>query len=226
MSNTIYIDGDFTEAAACSPRRPYAPIQGDAAEYAFEQDYIQFAANRVALAIGTQHPTLTDFYLAGESQPDHIGNGVVRWRRTYAMKPPSHSQPVSMGYTFPGIAPFSGEAARNPVTRQVLARVQHDYFRIAASGGDYTSEMSIPRSPAFKVYDSSGEPYESAQVGGFTTPEAADYIDWIENAETLGWSSGIAPGGTNPGQLVAADATIERWLGSIWVRKTIYVLAQ
>jgi hypothetical protein len=90
----------------------------------------------------------------------------------------------------------------------------------------------------------------STTVGWLTvsTPSATDYQNMIADAAANGWGAGKSfqvLGGTSPvlvdvaslntaghtyykGQLVAEDSSLERWqnAGSIWVRKTIYVLAR
>lgn len=129
-------------------------------------------------------------------------------------------------------------------------RLQHDYFLIGA-GGTYASAGSIPLIQSQKYREKlTGFSYwtdvdllvDSGISGGPlpTTPTRATYNTWIENVRNLGWNCGRVinewiPGATpsvldtsepSPGQICVEDSSIQQWLGTIYVRKTGFVLAK
>ncbi len=65
-------------------------------------------------------------------------------------------------------------------------------------------------------------------IGGLTAtvPSTTTYSAWVTNAGSYGFSGGVAPGGTNPSQIIAEDSRLSRWQGNIWLRQTRTVLAQ
>lgn len=206
-------DGDFTVATAQTPLRP-ASGTPDGKYNILSQDFMQFVANFAALDIGTDHPTVADYFLVEETPPQVVGLGVCRWTRVYAKVPETHNEFQSFGYNYIG---FSGIFGTNVATvtgreRQVLmvnSRIQNDYF--LAGSATYPTAKDIPGiieqryymvSPTLRVeYISDGAPS--------STPSLTDYIALV----------------TAGAEIVAEPSQLERWRGNIYLRKTRYVPA-
>lgn len=222
-----YTDGDLTTAQPCGLPIFSSPIPGTTAEYVFTQDFIQFRANVSALAIGTAHPSsgktpdYSSYVLVNEGTKQDIGNGLVRWERTYAAVPASHDEWESYAYNFIGTSPVgalsANYAGRFRFTQLVTSRVQHDYFYINPSIGTETADIktsagNIPTIPAFayvQQYVSSGTTYggieykadyvndtylASSNVGTLlvTLPSASQYAAMIQDAAKNGWNAGVS----------------------------------
>lgn len=250
----LWTDGDWTTASAISGIRRLCPIPGDTIPYIIEQDFVQFSANYSPLAIGAAHATETGYRLAEESQHEALPAGVTKWTRKYVKKPAQWDDFKTTAYPFIGFYGSYGPNELIPTGRArqaftVQSRIQHDYFVVAASGGDATSVSSIPIIQAQKyriVYDGyfmdvdflgDNPPFSTA-----TVPDRSTYQGWINNAESYKWAAGTiaydwqhspAPPdasaitlGTNPGQICIADSEINLWYGDIYERITQFVLAQ
>lgn len=153
-----YIDGNLATAQPCGVPVFRSPLPNTAAEYVFDQPFMQLRANVSALALGTAHPSagLTPDYstyvLVAEGEKQDVGGGLVRWNRTYAAVPDTHDEWESYAYNFIGTGPY-GALASNYVGRlrfveRVTSRVRHEYFMVGA-GQTYTTPGAIPVNRAF-----------------------------------------------------------------------------
>jgi hypothetical protein len=222
-------DGDFSTALPCGGAIDSAPFEDTTERYISEQPYMQAAASFTPTARGTAHPTRTGWFLAAESAPQPLGNGIVKWNRTYVSKPATRYEFQRFAYPFIGYWGMTGinvtqVTGRDRVVIPCQSRIKHEYFRIAATGGDYTSEADIPILAAQKYYY--GSPSVLVDFIGNapplmmdTTPSRTGYEAWITDANANKWAATI-------GQIVAEDSTIQPWIGPIFVRSTRYVLAQ
>jgi hypothetical protein len=204
------------------------PFNDTTAQYVFVQPWMVLAANFPSTAIGTAHPVLSTYYLAEEGERQQTGP-VVRWNRTYVAKPATRYVPQMFSYPFIGYWGLTGINVENVTGRErqnrpCLSRVKYEYFRIAASGGDYTSDTQIPILYAQKYYF--GTPNvlvdyiaDAPPFVAATTPSRTTYESWIADAQANVWNATI-------GQIVGEDCTIDRWMGPIWFRATRYILAQ
>jgi hypothetical protein len=148
-------DGDFSTAQPISDIRFSAPIPGVATQYIAQQDFCIERQSFSPIAIGTAHPTLTDFYLQRETELQPLGKAnVMGWTRIYAKVPVTHSLPSSVSYEFIGFYETgsyeAGHEGREPRSRVVPARIQFDYFRL--DGVTYTSILDIPVIEEQKYY--------------------------------------------------------------------------
>lgn len=244
-----YVDGDFTVPAATGLPVFSSPIASTTAEYTFTQEWMQFRKNFSPEPMGSGHPSsgsgqdFSDFKLVAEGPRQDIGGGVVKWSRTYAKPPATHDEFEMYSYSFIGFLGVflvgnqstqtnATGRARQAIT--VLSRVQHDYF-LTGAGQTYLTPSSIPsiKAQVYLGYTNEAQTTSlptdyiadaSASLFG-SNPSRTTYETWIANAAANLWSSGVTPSGTNPGQMVAEDSRISRWMGPIFLRQTRYVLA-
>ncbi len=190
-----------------------SPIPSTTAEYLFRQPFMQFRANFTPTALGTPHPSsgltpdYSTYFLVNEGDRRDIEGGLVRWIRTYAIKPASHDEPESypgsffgyLGTTYAFLAPtqstqggyqvVSTITGRPRFTRTVDCRVQHDYFIAGPSGGglvtpDYSTPFDIPVYPA---------QVSRAGLAGFPgDPNPGIYVDYVGD-ETAGIVPTVPP---------------------------------
>lgn len=173
----FYTDGDFTVATAVSKPRLLQPFAGDNGEYILDQDFMQFVANFSALALSTPYPTApyTSYYLTSETPLVNLDNGIVKWTRRYCQIPASRSEPSSATYQFVGYAASIVVAGGTTTINQgrprfsqiVPARVQHDYFLIAA-GQPYTTENAVPVFQEQAYYLPWGNTYDTGSTTTYT----------------------------------------------------------
>lgn len=208
-----------------------SPIPATTAEYVFDQPWTALRSlTSIPTALGTAHPSAgltpdySTWYCVAEGEKQDVGNGIVKWNRTYAQKPASHDEWESYSYNFVGFAPLGAgsvqQVGRFRFSDRVTTRVQHDYFLIAATGGDYTSAGAIPVNRAFKYVTQpiiSGTQYggynylqdyvcDSAQVASVgylwpTVPSATQYLAMCKDALVNGWAAGVSQqllGGSTP----------------------------
>jgi hypothetical protein len=288
-----YADGDFTIAKPCALPVFSSPLPNVTDQSMFRQPFMQFAANVAPLALNTPYsgsaggciygsgyvPDLSTYFLIKEGEKQDLGNGIVRWERTYSQVPASYDDWQSYAYNIIGTAPIgpmtSNQVGRMRSSERVTCRIQNDFFKLGATVTDPITGASVtPTTPGgipqifalaycsqfltgevqyggyFYRQDYVSDYLLSTTVGWLTvsTPSATDYQNMIADAAANGWGAGKSfqvLGGTSPvlvdvaslntaghtyykGQLVAEDSSLERWqnAGSIWVRKTIYVLAR
>lgn len=99
-------DGDFTVPVADGPKHFYSPFlsEGDTTTRAFRQEYLQRLDSwKPAAFMETVIHDGDVFYLVEETPTQHIGAGMVRFVREFAMLPISRTTPRQMSYTFRGL---------------------------------------------------------------------------------------------------------------------------
>jgi hypothetical protein len=104
-----------------------------------------------------------------------------------------------------------------------MARLAYSYYRIFASGGDYTSAGSIPIIDAQKyIYGSTTNNTDyladSPPFAAATTPSRTAYEAVMAGGSGLGT-------GANAGEIVAEQSIVRRWRGNIYERVTRYIKA-
>lgn len=87
MSETRIISGDFTTAVAVTPKLWEWPILGDDESALYRQDFMVDAASYVRVALDTEDEDELGMYLVDESPMQLVGNGIVRFTRTYSRIP-------------------------------------------------------------------------------------------------------------------------------------------
>jgi hypothetical protein len=249
-----HADGDFTVPAACWLPAFSSPLAVSTKEYVFTQEWMQSRKTVSATTIGTGHPSsgltpdYSAFKLISEGPKNDIGGGLVKWQRTYAKAPDSHDEFESYSYSFIGFVGTISRSggviatgrARNAAV--VTSRVRHDYFLVGA-GQTYANAGVIPIVRAQGYYaGASPGPAEAivtdyicdaftntdtGQAVPATVPSRSTYNAWVSAALAYGFDPGaVSVLGANPGQIVAEDSRITRWMGPIFLRQTRYVLAQ
>lgn len=224
----IKVDGDFTVATPIGPYVMSAPIPGNHIFYIMRQTFVQFLDNVLPIESGTVHPIFGGiWYLSEETERQPIGGGVVKWDRIYAARPTTHYTWEQIPYNFIGFYGASGAiniVGRNREVKPVIARVQHDYFRISRYTGIdnitvFGAPDDIPIIPAQKYYwgTNPSDPYQwtdflanNPPFTADTTPSRSTYEGWIA-------------AGT---EFVAEDSILEPWIYPMFVRKTKYIKAQ
>lgn len=213
-------DGDFTTAEAIAAPMFSSPLDGVATEYVFTQPFMQLRANFTATAIGTAHPTLTGWYLAKEGDRKPIGQGLIEWVRTYVKKPAQWVTYEQVSYQFPGFYGATGTAyleGREPFVEAITAKVEHDFYLILASGGDYTSPDSIPINARTSYYWSgdasnlSNYLADSPPFTNATVPSRTTYIGWRTGATFA---------------ITIEDSQLEPWILPVYVRRTRKIRAK
>lgn len=217
-----YVDGDWTVAKPCSLPEFSAPVPGDPTEYVFTQDFMALRTIAAASTLNTAHPSsglspdYSAWVLVEESDTKQdVGNGIVRWRRTYAKVPAQHNEWESYAYSFIGTAPFlalsTAQEGRLRFVERVTSRVQHDYY-LVGTGQTYTTPGAIPilKQFAYCVQDTVG----GVNYGGWysrqdylfdgpsvldtnvgklwkTTPTLTEYWSMMKEAADKTWTSAV-----------------------------------
>lgn len=100
----------------------------------------------------TVNGSSSTLYFVGDiTPPGRTGASLVRFTRRWANKPGTRSEWGTIAASFPGLKRTQAEynAAGQPNLRSgfskvVICRIDYAYYRIAPSGGDYTSPDDIP----------------------------------------------------------------------------------
>jgi hypothetical protein len=206
-----YVDAiPSTTAQADGPPRYSTPMPLSTEVVVLEQDFVVVESGYTPPSVGTAHPSATSYLLASEGPRTPLGGGVIKFTRTYCKKPTDYSTYESYAMAFIQFQ-TSGGIIRLAANFVVTSRIEHKFYRISASGGDYTAVSSIPIvEKFFPTRDISGQTSYFTIANDDTTPTGdayvADYIDTLE---------------------IAAEASqVSHWMGQIWVRKTRYVTAK
>lgn len=196
---------------------------------------------------GTPTFDLSQLILVEEGDLRDIGGGLSKLRRKFATIPQTRCETEQFSATFPGLN-TNGSVQRPQVTRNVLSRLQYDYFvfddwgilgntplfpngpRLDSSTGLYPTGLLLPAMEYFN--DSNietsygiyvGTPTDTLTDGDPTDPTTATLPS---ATDYLGWCTGLSTANAQTAELIAESSTFDRWMGNIWVRRTRFVLAQ
>ena len=230
-----YVDGDFTTAKACGLPVFQSPVPSSADAYIFSQDFCQFLANWSAATYGTAHgssgktPDYSAWKLINEGPREDIGNGVVRWKRTYAKLPDSFDDWETTSYNFIGTAPgsFGGlstsQNGRLRFSELVTARVKHDFFLVPSSftdpiTGDHVTATTAGDIPVVRALAYCQQfVYLGVQYGGYYYRQ--DYVsDAYVSSNPGGDLFQTTPSGTQY-QAMVDDAAIHGWNATASLQK-------
>lgn len=102
MSTTI---ADIPQTLSAFGRRFFsAPIPGDSTLYRFSRRCRSSEANHRRLPLNTpDEPDYPTHYLVEETDPVHLGGGIVEWTRVYSQIPRSRREGESYSWTLPGL---------------------------------------------------------------------------------------------------------------------------
>jgi hypothetical protein len=110
MSNRIF-NCDFTVPAKVSPLIDHAAFPGDQQSLILRQSFWIEQKSFARTPLDTPHPDRPGFYLVEETEPRHIGGGILEWERVWANIPASREVGESYAFTVPGIETLGEFAA-------------------------------------------------------------------------------------------------------------------
>ena len=220
--NLRYTSGDFTIATAVSLPVFDAPFKedGNNEQCVLTQEFMQNLADFTPLALDTPHPDYTDFLLVSESEQRDATGGKVRWTRTYAKVPTDFN--VDRGtttFTFPGksglvlggIVGYGGSAdGRRPLSKTVNTRIERSFFL-------NPTDTDIPVEEQFQVTYGTDDQATNYLNNNADNPLAADTVPSRTEYDAL-----VAAGT----RIVAQDSQRDIWMGHIYMRQTLTIVAQ
>jgi len=218
-------------AAACSLPEFFAISPATTAEYAFRQDFMQLRANFTPTALDTAHPStgmtpdFSDYFLVKEEDRKDMGNGLVKWTRTYAKLPASYDEFESFAYHFigyggvvmTGSAFYVAVTGRQRFTRIVASRVANEFYQTSDPRADIPSILG-------QRYVTGGDEFPGIDVDFLMDAGTVAGVTYIATVPSATEYKALVTAET---EIVAEDSRIERMFGSgnLWVRKTRYVVA-
>jgi hypothetical protein len=238
MATRIFIDGaNWTTAQQASLPIFEAPIDGVNTLYILRQKWKVLYENYSPLALNTAHPDYSEFKLVKEGPQEDSGVGCVTWERIYAKVPSQHVEFSTYAYNFIG---FIGKVfyvngnpdetistyGRERHQRTVLARTQFDYYLV--DGSTIMTQFDIPVIEETIYYAPSSwvtPPlitdylWENPPFTNETNPDRSTYESWMAA------DAASAPAIGSSFSLVAQASKVERWMGNIWRRQTLYIKA-
>ena len=229
------IDGALTTAQTMGGARKSFPFEGDNATFIVEQDYQVSLTSYSPLALSTAHGTYTNAYLVRESELENLGAGVVKFTRTYAQIPATRDEYGTFAFQFPGlrgalIPPYAfqywtvADDGRDPYLDVGSSRLKHEYF-LCHTLQTYETPDLIPILPklAFNIIaNQSSQNAYLLKEGVFwsdTNPTVEAWLDLMAGGGGIGT-------GSEAGEFIAEDSTIQRWRGNIYERVTRYLKAK
>ena len=96
-------DGDFSIAEQEGPTRFSNAFDGVNDKTFCEDDWKQFSEDYTPLALDTEHPVYSGYYLIEETPHSDVGCGVVKWTRRYAKIPDSRTEYEQFSWIRPGL---------------------------------------------------------------------------------------------------------------------------
>jgi hypothetical protein len=224
---------------------------GDATHAVASQVYEQPAANYAPLTLNaTRSVTVggsaqTLYYTGDLVPPGRQGASLVRFTRQWANKPGSRSEFGTIAASFPGLRrtqaeldaliasylanlstfiPNTASQLRTGFSQVVPCRIDYDYYRIAASGGDYTSAGSIPLVP---IQDYVAEEAWGGRQGPLsiflsdvdTLNRTSTAFRWINLLTTPTRTAYQALGSFG----LVVDCRVRRYMGPFYERRTVRV---
>jgi hypothetical protein len=228
------------------------PFAANQSAIVFEQEFMVALSAYLPLPLNTPYNTawsigwypvyadLAACFLVEEGPLEHVGAGIVRFKRKFANLPTTRNVPESYGYTIP--AWTDGTNTRISSSRILASRVQLDYYvyddlgllnglipglfpaahRLNAATGMFPQGLILPEMRYFKPGAGSvannllldpDEPLQddtSPPTGSATNPTYSQYISWVANKY----------------EIVAEASSLELWMGNIYQRKTRFVQVQ
>ncbi len=183
------------------------PLPGDRSHFVLREKLVGCRSAYFPLRSGTPHPSFPGAILVGEG-PEREEGDAIWFRRSYATVPSSHSEYSTIAYTFPGYF-AADETLRTSMTLQVVAREQLDFFHSDDPSGLVSADAKIPVLQAWRPRDLSANELEFVADAG-TAPSLSDYLAWVSSGH----------------EIAAKDSELSRYMGDIWMRRTIYVAAR
>ena len=190
----IWQDGDFTIATADGPRRWMRPFDDSFAQVTFEQDYIQFEADFVPLALDTAHDDYPDAYLVREGELQGLGGGLVKWTRTYSRMPISRQVFESYSWLVPGIgagAVYASQAVSSVANSAGVTTITCAGDTTASSGDSLSINYTFTDGVTGTQY---GRNVMRTMTGGTGAAPEVALITEPGGTLTFNWAKKVEPG--------------------------------
>lgn len=224
LSNpAVWFPADAQSILWCSAPTLSSPIPSTPFPYVLTQKFMCRIEAFQPLPLNTPYPfgEYDGYVLVNESDKQDISGGCCEWTRTYALVPDSYQEPTNISYNFIGYYPGRAFTIENGVllpgrprqTITVPATIVYDFFGTGPGFSD-ASFADIPVIPAQSYITTAGPaPLDfiwNPGEGGLTfnsIPTTEEYQYWISTGQ----------------KIVAQDSILERWMGNIFRRQTIYI---
>ena len=206
----------------------------------------------VAFALGFQvafhngYPWSAVPYLVEEGDLQDIGGGLSKFKVKFASIPPTRCELEQYSVTFPGLS-TNGSVSRPSFTRNVMTRIQYDYFifddldilstplftdggnRLNASTGLYPPGLILQPTQWFAnsaIQTAYGQ-YVGTLTDTLTDGDPTDPTTATLPTATLylGWCTGLETSNGQPAEIIVEPSTMTRYLGNIWQRGTRFTVA-
>lgn len=226
------------------------PFAANQSAIIFEQEFMVALAYHTPLPLNTPYNlnwsigwqntyvNLNNCFLVEEGPLEHVGAGLVKFKRKFANLPPTRNVVESYAYTFPSIS--DGTTVRQAKNMIVASRIQYDYYvyddldllpgitlfpaghRLDVTTGMFPTGLILPEMRYFKPGANSitlnmlldaDEPLlddTNPATGVATNPTFTQYTTWAANGY----------------EIVAEASCLEQWMGNIYQRKTRFVTVQ
>ena len=185
-------------------------------------------------------------YLVEECELQDIGAGLSKFKARFASIPPTRCELEQYSVTFPGLS-TNGTVSRPPFTRNVMTRIQYDYYifddldilvtplftdggnRLNTSTGLYPPGLILQPTQWFasnNIQTSYGQyvgnPTDTLNDGAPSDPSSAT----LPTATLyLEWCTGLGTGNGQPAEIIVEPSTMTRYMGNIWERRTRFTVA-
>lgn len=186
-----------------TPRKRF-PIRQDLSAVELSIDYVQKEEFFKPAPLNIQCPDDYRAFLVGETDPQRMGNGLVKFTRTFQTTPATRTEYSSGSFTFPAFKNLSSDSStsRSSFSRQVVILVEFSYLRTSNPSDDLTI------TPQFSSTDPSGNSVPF--IATDTNPILSDYQSFILAGDYI----------------QSKETTISRWMGDIWQMENRKVKAQ
>ena len=231
------VTGAASELGGLVIRYPFNPV-GDAVHVVAAQRYRQSAVSYAPLALNAARSILVadvarTLFFVGDQTPGRHTGPLVEFVREWADVPASRFEYQEIAYSFPGFrstqAEYNQYSALNwrlGFTRKVNAQIALDFFRVGV-GAAYASEDDIPRI-AVTIW---------ARAANFVGARVSALQILLSDSDAISgpvsWNGLLTvPTRTAYEALVTAgafslvvDCEVDRYIGNIFVRRTVRVKA-
>lgn len=192
-------------------RKRNYPLDKDQSHFTITGEYLQRKQYYAPQPLDTPDAEFPTSFLVRENVTREEG-GCIWFTRTYANMPSStgsaSDDSASYAFRYIGLRDI-----RPRKTLPVIARLHYDYFKNSTPFHPTTGIPIIPVQRYVSATDANLDVDELTNGGGaifLTSPSTDEYRIWIAEKR----------------EIVAEDSTIEPYLGNIWRRRTIYIVAK
>lgn len=171
----IHYDGDYTNPVQDGPFQP--GVDEEVQTTLYKAYFMQIAANFVRAQFGIAGPYGST--LVEESEFSYPGGEMIRWARSFAVKPPSRTVPEPFIYPFQEAIEINGQWQLVEFPLFLTSYVTYDYFVTTNPGAIKLSETYRLQIVLNGVY----------AIGAAPKPNASNVI--AENAKLTRWRGNI-----------------------------------